>query len=120
MFWVGGLGHYHKLPGIKALLSIRVAKALLVATGLAGVGAGALRLLLDSDWRAVKCHCCKRQGNRKQIRLRVNTHTHTHRESGLYELFPYSLLPTILLPLGLKCKSKHSAQDSFLRASQNP
>lgn len=48
------------LPGIKALLSAWVAEALLVAAGLAGVGARALRLLLDGNWRAVKCHRCNR------------------------------------------------------------
>lgn len=45
-----------QLPGIKALLSTGVAEGLLVATGLAGVGAWALWLLLDGDRRAVKCH----------------------------------------------------------------
>lgn len=49
------------IPGIKALLSAGVAEALLVATGLAGVGARALRFLLDGDWRAVKCHRYKRR-----------------------------------------------------------
>ena len=50
-----------RVPGIKALLSTGVAEALLVAAGLAGVGARALRFLLDGDWRAVKCHRYKRR-----------------------------------------------------------
>ena len=45
------------LPGVKALFSIGVGEGLLVATGLAGVGAWALRFLLDGDGRAVECHC---------------------------------------------------------------
>lgn len=69
-----------EVPGIKALLSTGVAEALLVATGLAGVGARALWLLLDGDWRAVKCHRYRRQ----QTEKRVGKHTHTHRAGFVY------------------------------------
>lgn len=54
-----------EVPGIKALLSTGVAEALFVATGLAGVGARALRFLLDGDWRTVERHGCRRP-SRKQ------------------------------------------------------
>lgn len=92
-----------EVPGIKALLSTGVAEALLVATGLAGVGARALWLLLDGDWRAVKCHRYRRQ----QTEKRVGKHTHTHREQDLY--IPFSLSPApILQLLSSKGKSKYS------------
>lgn len=61
MYLSGSKKENLEVPGIKALLSAGVAEALLVATGLAGVRARALRFLLDSDWRAVKCHRYKRQ-----------------------------------------------------------
>lgn len=73
-------GENLEVPGIKALLSTGVAEALLVATGLAGVGARALWLLLDGDWRAVKCHRYRRQ----QTEKRVGKHTHTQRAGFVY------------------------------------
>lgn len=76
-----------EVPGIKALLSTGVAEALLVATGLAGVGARALWLLLDGDWRAVKCHRYRRQ----QTEKRVGKHTHT--ESRICIFFSHLALP---------------------------
>lgn len=92
-----------QVPGIKALLSARVAEALLVAAGLAGVGARALRLLLDGDWRAVKCHRCKRQRDRKCW----YAHTRRHRGQDLYLLFTLSPA-SILWLLSSEGKSKHS------------
>lgn len=80
------------VPGIKALLSARVAEALLVAAGLAGVRARALRLLLDGNWRAVKCHRCKRHTDR-----RVGVHkTPTH--GGICTFFSHSAPPPLPFP----------------------
>lgn len=62
------------IPGIKALLSVRVTEALLVAAGLAGVGAWALRLFLDGNRRAVKCHRCNRH-RRVDVHKKNNLHT---------------------------------------------
>lgn len=80
-----------QVPGIKALLSARVAEALLVAAGLAGVGARALRLLLDGDWRAVKCHRCKRHTDRKC--WYAHTHTHADTEGRICIFFSHLALP---------------------------
>lgn len=63
------------LPGIKALLSAWVAEVLLVAAGLAGVGARALRLLLDGNWRAVKCHRCNRHTDTDGLVHATHLHT---------------------------------------------
>lgn len=78
------------VPGIKALLSTGVAEALLVAAGLAGVGARALRLLLDSDGRAVKRHCCKRQSTENSDE---GWHTHTHTQTAGCIIVSHSALP---------------------------
>lgn len=78
-----------QVPGIKALLSTGVTEALLVATGLVGVGARALRLLLDGDRRAVKRHRYKRQ----KAEQRVGAHTHTHAQSRRRIFFPHFALP---------------------------
>lgn len=78
-----------EVPGIKALLSAGEAEALLVATGLAGVGTRALRLLLDGDWRAVKGHRY-RDGTHKQ-KERVGTQT----QQDFYFLFTLSPAPKL-------------------------
>lgn len=92
-----------EVPGIKALLSAGVAEALLVATGLAGVGARALRLLLDGDWRAVKGHRY-RDGTHKQ-KKRVGTHV----QQDFYFLFTLSPAP-ILQSLSSKARANTSVR----------
>lgn len=90
-----------KIPGIKALLSTWVAEGLLVATGLAGVGARALRFLLDSDWRAVKCHRYNKTVNRK-TEIRVGTHKHT--ELCIFSSLIQPCPDTTVVNLKGKCK----------------
>lgn len=99
------------VPGIKALLSARVAEALLVAAGLAGVRARALRLLLDGNRRAVKCHRCKRHTQTQKGWRTQNTYT----RQDLYVLshsapppLPsnHPTLPPILRLLSSECKKQ--------------
>lgn len=111
------------VPGIKALLSARVAEALLVAAGLAGVRARALRLLLDGNWRAVKCHRCKRHTDTEGLVYTKHLHT-----TGFVRSFhtrprrpsPSPPPPPILRLLSSECKKQtvRSAEESLLRASQ--
>lgn len=96
------MSQHAEVPGIKALLSTGVTEALLVATGLVGVGARALRLLLDGDRRAVKRHRYKRQ----KAEQRVGTHTHTHTSYILSSLRPAPILQL----LSSKGKNKHSCR----------
>lgn len=68
-----------------------------MATGLAGVGAGALWFLLDSDWRAVKRHRCKRQ----KTEMRAGTQTTRFVCSSLIQVCPSNNV------IRLKGKSKY-------------
>lgn len=112
------------VPGIKALLSARVAEALLVAAGLAGVRARALRLLLDGNWRAVKCHRCKRHTDTEG--LVYTKHLHTAGFVHSFHTRPRRPSPSppppppILRLLSSECKKQtvRSAEESLLRASQ--